>query len=152
MVSTKPYVRIDLIDPADGKTVETLIHSRYFSLEEFKVLSSGEIVCPEYTSFTVIDNSKSEAKVKKYDINLSLFYEHKLTADTLINVLYHGYSSHNRRGFAVDQIFSDNAMKAQEIITLPSWTDVNRTSMVITPSGKLVLMHREEILVFAHSA
>ena len=149
----KPYVRIDLIDPADGKPVETLIHSSNFLLNEFKVLSSGEIVCPQYNYFWVIDNLTSEAKVKKYDINCSMSYVHNLTADTLINVLYHGYYQRgDRQGFAVDQIFSDNAIKAQEFITLPSWTDLNRTSMVITPSGKLVLMHREEIQVFAHSA
>ena len=73
---------------------------------------------------------------------------HKLTADTPINMLYHGYAS--GRGFAVDQVFSDNIIKAKEIINIARY--VTTTSMVITPSGKLVLTNGYEIQVFSHSA
>ena len=148
-----PYLRIDLIEPADAKTVETLNHSTHFSLNEFKALSSGEIVCPQYDSFRVIDNLKSEAKVREYKCSSDPYAGHKCkwTADTTINVLYHGYSSSLGQGFAVDQVFTDNVIKAKEIINIESWNSQN-TSMVITPSEKLVLTNGYEIQVFAHSA
>ena len=46
----------------------------------------------------------------------------KWTADTLIKVLYLAYHSGNpRNGFTVDQVFTDNVIKAKEIINIASW-------------------------------
>ena len=148
--------RIDLVDPVDGITIktDTLEGNRSSSNSEFKVLSSGEIVLSQYDSFRVIDNLKSEAIVREYKCSSDPYAGHtciKWTADTTINVLYHGYLSGQRQGFAVDQVFTDNVIKAKEIINIASWIS-NDTSMVITPSGKLVLTNGKEIQVFSHSA
>ena len=135
------------------RPVKTRSHISYFSLNEFKVLSSGEIVCPSYDSFMVIHNLQSEAKVREYK-NWPMFSSSKWTADTLINVLYRCYQCSREKGFAVDQVFADNAIKAKEIITIASWiyANLHSTSMIITPSGKLVLMNGSEMRVFSHSA
>ena len=98
--------RIDLVDPVDGITIktDTLEVNCSSSNSEFKVLSSGEIVWPQYDSFSVIDNLKSEAIVREYKCSSDPYACHtcKWTADTTINVLYHGYLSNQRQGFAVD--------------------------------------------------
>ena len=147
--------RIDLVDPVDGNTIKThTLSGFYYSNIEFKVLSSGEIVCPQYNCIIVIDNLKSGAEVRKYNIHDSMSHRSMWTADTLIKVLYHGYFDDQNgqpRGFVVDQVFTDNVIKAKEIINIASWYSQD-TSMVITPSGKLVLTNGYEIQVFAHSA
>ena len=52
----------------------------------------------------------------------------------------------------MDEVFSDNIIKAKGIINIVPVRGSGNTSMAITPSGNLVLMNHNEIQVFSHSA
>ncbi|XP_063957302.1 uncharacterized protein LOC129262812 [Lytechinus pictus] len=127
---------IYVINPADGKIVNTITMQGKKVWGEIQALSSGDIVVKTgYDKYTVISRSGEEKAV----IHCDEWGSSWCRVDKLTDTLYIAYRDRTRSTYAVDQVSRDGIIQARRIM---EYVQSKRSPItgpcLVTPSGNLV--------------
>ncbi|XP_030847983.1 uncharacterized protein LOC115926785 [Strongylocentrotus purpuratus] len=140
---------IYVINPADGKIVNTITMQGKVVMGMIQALSSGDITMTtvERSEFTIISRS-GEAKVV---LNSDEWFYPQCHVDKLTDTLYITYVDSKRRTFAVDQVSCDGIIQATRIVEREEGkrnVDLYTSQILVTPSGNLVACDTFDICVY----
>ncbi|XP_063967475.1 uncharacterized protein LOC129279144 [Lytechinus pictus] len=136
---------IYVINPDDGKIVNTITMQGKKVLGEVQALSSGDIVVQTgLNKYTVISRSGEEKVV----IHCDEWVESKCRVDKLTDTLYITYRVAGKT-YAVDQVSRDGIIMARRIV---EYVESDRpfcfSPCLVTPSGNLVVCDRRKLLLY----
>ncbi|XP_030849134.1 uncharacterized protein LOC115927414 [Strongylocentrotus purpuratus] len=137
---------IYVINPADGKRVNTIMMQGKEVLDEIQALSSGDIVVKTNNNeFTVISRSGEEKAARHSDE----WYHPRCRVDKLADTLYITYQDRKRTVYAVDQVSCDGIIQARRIVEYEkSDRCVKISPCLVTPSGNLVACNGDNFCVY----
>eukprot|EP00057_Strongylocentrotus_purpuratus_P023480 XP_011677954.1 PREDICTED: uncharacterized protein LOC105444866 [Strongylocentrotus purpuratus] len=143
---------IYVINPADGKIVNTITKQGKVVEGEIQALSSGDIVVQTGSNqYTVISRSGEEKAVIHSDDHE--WCGSRCHVDKLSDTLYIKYWDPERTIYAVDQVSCDGVIQARRIV---EYEDSDRWSpflcaCIVTPTGNLVACDGASLLVYKKS-
>nr|XP_054756781.1 uncharacterized protein LOC129262806 [Lytechinus pictus] len=138
---------IYIINPADGKIVNTITMQGKVVWGEIHALSSGDIVVKTsyHNEYTVISRSGE----KKAFIHCDEWVSPQCRVDKLTDTLYIVYWDEPRNTYAVDQVSRDGIIQARRIV---EYVESDRGSFIspclVTPSGNLVGCDGEKLHLY----
>eukprot|EP00057_Strongylocentrotus_purpuratus_P010724 XP_011665198.1 PREDICTED: uncharacterized protein LOC105438724 [Strongylocentrotus purpuratus] len=137
---------IYLINPADGKIVNTIKMEGNVVSSKIQALSSGDIVMKtDFNEFTVISRSGDEKAVLHSDE----WCEPRCRVDKLTDTLYVTYWDTERTIYAVDQVSCDGIIQARRIVEYKESDRCDYTNpCLVTPSGNIVACDGDKLFVY----
>ena len=137
---------IYVINPADGKIVNTIAMQGKEVMGEIQALSSGDIVVEtDDNEFTIISRSGEEKAV----IHCDEWGAPWCGVDKLTDTLYITYLDTEPSIYAVDQVSCDGIIHARRIVEYEKSDRCSYTSpCLVTSSGNLVACSGEKLFVY----
>ena len=137
---------IYVINPDDGRIVNTITMQGKVVMDEIQALSSGDIVVPtENNEFTVISRSGEE----KAAIHSDEWFCPCCHVDKLTDTLYILYCKDERTKHAVDQVSCDGIIQARRIVEYERSDRCDYAiSCLETSSGNLVACDGDKFFVY----
>ena len=139
---------IYVINPADGKIVNTIMMQGKMAWGKIQALSSGEIVLKtDDNEFTVISRLGEEKAV----IHSDEWFVPWCRVDKLTDTLYIAYWDRERTIYAVDQVSRDGTIEARRIVEYEH-SDLSSESYfkpcLVVPNGYLVTCDGAKLSVY----
>eukprot|EP00057_Strongylocentrotus_purpuratus_P024969 XP_011679443.1 PREDICTED: uncharacterized protein LOC105445506 [Strongylocentrotus purpuratus] len=140
---------IYVINPNDGKIVNTITIQDESVRGDIQALSSGDIVMEtDIDEFTVISRS-GEVKAA---IHSDEWYDPRCRVDKLTDTLYITYCGTERTIYAVDQVSCVDRIQARRIVEYEISDRCDYTNpCLVTPSGNIVACDRDKLFVYKKS-
>eukprot|EP00057_Strongylocentrotus_purpuratus_P018690 XP_011673164.1 PREDICTED: tripartite motif-containing protein 5-like [Strongylocentrotus purpuratus] len=146
LAAQRDQSNIYVINPADGKIVNTITMQGKVLLGEIRAVSSGDIVMlTGKREFTVISRSGVEKSV----IHCDEWFNAQCSVDKLTDTLYITYWDEDRTTTAVDQVSCDGIIQAKRIVEYELSDRLRYVSpCFVTPTGNLVACDSNKLFVF----
>ena len=136
---------IYVINPADGKIVNTITMQGKKPLRDMKALSSGDIVARTDTNeYTVISRSGEDKSV----IHSNEWCVSRCQVDKLTDTLYITYLDRERTIYSVDQVSCDGIIQARRIVDYETSDRSTKLFSLVTPTGNLVACNGDKLFVY----